>query len=55
MTSTIPGMATVDPGGLRNALWGYDEIPVRYVLGHMPQADALLPVLEAVLANLNND
>ncbi|MBO0789544.1 MAG: family 78 glycoside hydrolase catalytic domain [Ktedonobacteraceae bacterium] len=53
ITSTLPGMAAVDPTTLRNALRGYDEIPARYVLMQMPQADKMLPVLEAALAELD--
>jgi alpha-L-rhamnosidase len=54
ITSTVPAMAAVDPATSRNALRGYDEIPARYVLAQIPQAEAFFPVLEAALAELSH-
>jgi alpha-L-rhamnosidase len=53
ITRTNPNMASVDPETLRNSMRGYDEIPARYVLAQIPQAEAFFPVLEAKLAELN--
>ena len=52
ITRTVPAMAAVEPETLRNALRGYEEVPARYVLAQVPQAEAFFPVLEAALAEL---